>query len=358
MVPDQSFWAGKRVCVTGGTGFLGHHLVQQLLDLDARVCVLALPPRPGHPLRTQSGVECRFGDVCDGETVRQAVADCDVILHTAGTVAVWGPALERMHAIHVQGTRNILEAAPPRSRVVHTSSLVAVGASRTQKALTEEEPFNLDRLRVDYVHAKHAAEQFALDAAARGQHVVIVNPGYLVGPEDHENSVMGRFCVRFWKGRLPLAPPGGFNLVDVRDVALGHLLAAERGQPGRRYLLGGENHTLRDFLALLAQAAGWRPRAIPALPWWLQHSLASLAEYRSRFTGREPYPAYQHVRLNRYYWFCSSDRAARELGYQPRPLPETLADTYRWHAAHHQFRLRGLSRWWLRPGGGPASKVA
>src|SRR5439155_1230081 len=128
--------------------------------------------------------------------------------------------------------------------------------------------FNLERLRVDYVRAKCAAEQVAAGAAARGRHVVIVNPGYLLGPEDYELSVMGRLCARFWRGRILVAPPGGYNVVDVRDVATGHLLAAEHGRPGRRYILGGENYTLPELFRLLARAAGWRPRALIRLPRW------------------------------------------------------------------------------------------
>ena len=134
--------------------------------------------------------------------------------------------------MHVTGTRHVLEAAGG-ARVVHTSSVVAVGASRSGRIFDEEASFPLAGLRVPYVCAKRAAEELALQAAAGGTDVVVVNPGYLVGPEDHEPSAMGRFCVRAWKGRMILAAPGGYNFVDVRDVAAGHLLAAERGRSGR-----------------------------------------------------------------------------------------------------------------------------
>jgi dihydroflavonol-4-reductase len=348
MEPNPSFWAGKRVCVTGGSGFLGYHLVRQLLPLGARVTVLALPPRPNHPLLEQKVLGV-FGDIRQPEVVRRAAADCDVILHTAGVVATWGPALEHMHAIHVEGTQRILEAALPRARIVHTSSIVAVGASCRREALHEGCSFNLEHCKVDYIHAKRAAEQAALTAAAGGQHVVVVNPGYMIGPEDHDLSVMGRLCLRFWKGRLPLAPSGGFNLVDVRDVARGHLLAAEHGRPGRRYILGGENRTVRSFMAKLAQVAGMRPRSLPKMPVWALHVLAGLSECRAWFTQKEPYPSFQHVRMNRYHWFCRSDRAARELGYRSCPLTQTLGETYRWYVARGEFNLRGFNRWWMRP---------
>ncbi len=352
--PDPRFWDGTPVCVTGGSGFLGYHLVRLLLDLGARVRVLALPPAPAHPLLRRHGVHCIFGDVRRPTVVRRAVADAAVVFHTAGVVGVWGAALKRMLPVHVAGTRNVLAAAPRGCRVVHTSSIVAVGASRTPVPVTEDTAFTLQGLRVDYVHAKRIAELVALDTP--GRHVVVTNPGYLLGPDDHERSVMGRFCARFWKGRVPLAPPGGLNLVDVRDVASGHLLAAEHGRPGRRYILGGEDCGFPRFLDLLAEAADLRPRGLPQVPAWLLGAWARLAACRSWFTGTEPFPAVQHVRLNRYYWFASSARAERELGYRARPLRACLDDAYRWHLANGGLPLRTLGRWWMRPA--PARRPA
>jgi dihydroflavonol-4-reductase len=243
----------------------------------------------------------------------------------------------------------VLEAAGG-ARVVHTSSIVAVGASRRGRVFNEYDEYPFAEIRVPYVRAKRAAEELALEAVAGGQDVVVVNPGYLLGPEDLEPSAMGRFCVRAWKGRVILAAPGGYNFVDVRDVATGHLLAAERGECGRRYIFGGENLRMPAFLERLAAVARFRPRAIPVLPiagLWLA---AAVAEGRARYvTGREPYPAFQHVRVNRYDWFCSSERAERELGYRARPLDETLRDTHRWFAERGRIALRGFGRWWMRP---------
>jgi dihydroflavonol-4-reductase len=343
--PSPRFWSGRPVCVTGGTGLLGYHLVRQLLQLGARVRLFALPPAPSHPVRATPWVECVFGDVLDEGVVRRAVAGAAVVFHTAGTVSVWGPELARMRAVHETGTRNVLAAAR-HAVVVHTSSIFAVGATRRPIALCEDSPFELNRLGVDYVQAKRAAERVALEARPPA---VVTNPGCLLGPDDYERSAMGRFCSRFWRGHVPLAPPGGLNLVDVRDVARGHLLAAEHGVPGRRYILGGENHSLRAFLELLSEAAGLRPRGLPRVPAWLLAAWARLAACRSWFTGTEPYPAIQHVRLNRYYWYASSERACAELGYAARPLRDCLRDMYRWHCTRASMSLRGLSRWWMRP---------
>jgi dihydroflavonol-4-reductase len=349
LTPNQPFWSGKRVCVTGGTGLLGYQIVKRLVDMNACVRVLASRFHDRHPIRRAASVELIEGDVRDAPTVIRALGGCDVVFHTAGVVAVWGPALEAMRDVQVIGARNVLDAAPNGARVVVTSSVVTVGASQTAEPLDEDVRFGLGEIAIDYVHAKRAAESIALDRAAGGRDVVVTNPGYLVGPEDFERSVMGRFCARYWRGQIPLAPPGGFNLVDVRDVAIGHMLAAERGRSGRRYILGGENRTFPEFMRLLAQAGGMRPRSIPVVPMWTLFALAAGAEARSLLTHKHPYPSLQHSRLNRYYWFYRSDRAARELGFAPRPLAETLLDTYRWYSAERDLTVRGLSRWWMRP---------
>jgi dihydroflavonol-4-reductase len=340
MQPNPAFWAGKRVCVTGGTGFLGWNLVRELLPLARQVRILGL--RPAHPQLCDqlNGLDCVFGDVRDPQVVGRAVGNCDVVFHTAGNVAVWGPGLSQMHSIHLDGTRQVLQALPAGARMVHTSSVVAVGATPGTRVLTENSPFELQRLKVDYVHAKKGAEDIALAAAERGRDVVVVNPAYLIGPCDYEGSVMGRFCVRVWKGRVPLIPPGGWNLVDVRDVARGHVLAAERGEAGRRYILGGENLSMLDFVRILGEARGGPARWSMRMPGWLYGCIAYVAELRAHLLNREPYPARQHVRLNRYCWYYSSARAAGELGYRTRPIVNTLADAHRWFSENGQLPAR------------------
>jgi dihydroflavonol-4-reductase len=272
-----------------------------------------------------------------------------VVFHTAGVVCFWGPGLQRVHSVHVDGTRNVLSAVSSSARIVHTSSIVAVGANRTPKPVDEEHAFQLERLRVDYVQAKRRAEQIAFNAAHSGQRVVIVNPSYLVGPEDHERTGLNRLCQRFWTGRIRFVPPAGINVVDVRDVAAGHLLAAEHGTPGRRYLLGGEDLDFRTFFHLLADVAGLRPRTFVPLPWWLLRALSPLAELRAHCTGRERYPSRQHARLARYHWYCSSARAIAELGYRPRAVRDSLADLFAELQRDGRVKLRGVNRWWMRP---------
>lgn len=336
-----TFWAGKRVAVTGGAGFLGHYLVLALQARGADVRILDVRPGP------LADVATHLGDVRDGDFVRTALSGCDVIFHTAGTVAAWGKELAAMHAIHREGTRNVLAAAGT-ARVVHTSSIVAVGAARGPRALDEESPFNLGQVGVPYIEAKYQAEQVAWDAARYGQDVVIVNPAYLIGPDEQDRSIVGRLCQRFWSGRVVAAPPGGLNLVDVRDVAEGHLLAAERGQAARRYILGNEDHSYHSFLTLLAQVADMRPRWLPTMPWLGLAFVACLAEVRGWWTGREPYPSLGHARLNRWFFYVSSERARSELGYAPRPVEESLRDAYRSHREQGHRGPRGVAKWWMR----------
>lgn len=330
---DPRFWSRKRVCVTGGTGFLGWHIVRQLLPLTRQVRILGLPPRSRALMRLLRDHDCVFGDVRDPETVGFALRGCDLVFHAAGPVAVWGRGLKEMQAIHVDGTREVVRALPAGARLVHTSSVVAIGAAEGEEILTESARFNLQRLGVDYVHAKRASEEIALEAAGRGADVVVVNPAYLLGPEDEENSVMCRFCLRYWRRHLPIVPPGGFNFVDVRDAAIGHLLAAQQGAAGARYILGGENRTMGELVAALAEARGLAQRRRLTLPAWLLGLVACLAEWRSALVCREPYPSRQHARLNQYRWYYSAERAHRELGFAARPLRDCLADMHEWCCA-------------------------
>jgi len=349
MQANAEFWLGRTVCVTGGSGFLGWHIVRQLLALGAEVRTLTLAPPAEHPIRAEARVQKYFGDLRDPQLLKEALRGAAVVIHTAGSVSVSGAALKGLIELHDRGTASVIAAADSGAKIVHTSSIVAIGASKHGTPLDEGHTFNLTELDVDYVRAKRASEETALKAASAGRPVVVVNPGYLVGPDDWLGSVMGKLCIRFWKGRLFVVPRSGFNFVDVRDVALGHLLAAERGEPGRRYILGGENETLKQFLVMLSEVASLRPRGLLTPPHWLLRVAATVAERRARRKGREAYPSIQQTRLNRWYWYVNSARATRELGWSPRSLRESLTDTFLWYQSRDAIPLRSINRWWMRP---------
>lgn len=346
--PNPDFWRGRVVVVTGGTGFLGWHLVQLLRHLGARVRIFALHPPLHHPLLKLRDLEPIFGDIRDGQLLQSVLQGSSVVLHAAGPVEVTSRDATTTLESHVIGTAQVLKYSPSNARIVHTSSVTTIGASKNPLPLDEEHVFNLERLTLPYIQAKRAAEQLVLEAAKQGRWACVVNPGYLVGPEDFGPSIMGRFCRRFWMGRIWLVPRGGICVADVRDVAQGHILAAEHGRPGQRYILGGYNLSFLDFCQLLAKVAGMRPRLLRTCPTPLLTLLALAAHARAWWKSREPYPSLGHVRMGRYYWYYSSQRAMEELGYSVRNVAETIRDTWEWYSKECRPRWRKLQRWWLR----------
>jgi dihydroflavonol-4-reductase len=257
---------------------------------------------------------------------------CEYAFHAAGAVDFAGD-WDYLHRVNVEGSRNVAAAARAAGvrRLVHTSSIVAVGASAEPRAVDETACWNLGRLGVPYVTSKRRAEEAVLEA---GMAAVIVNPASILGPDDFSKSEFGTICYRFWKGRLPFHFGGGNSFVDVRDVVLGHLLAAERGRDGWRYILGGANRSWAAFFVELARAARrWINRF--RMPNALGPLVASLHSYIGRQRNSRPYLTAAQARLVPLFFWFDSSRARAELGYEPRPLPLTLADT-------HAFWMRRL----------------
>jgi dihydroflavonol-4-reductase len=317
-----------------------------LVTLGARVRSLSLPSRK--PLPRTEGVEYVEGDILDRLATRRAVSDAEVLIHTAAPVeaSVW-PG-RRYSPVYDQGVQSLLQEAPCQARVVHVSSTVTIGAACTEMPLDEEARWELEKLAVPYVQGKRVAERLMLEAYDQGRDVVIVNPAYMIGPDDHGPSIMGRLLLRIWRGRVPAVLGGGINVVDVRDVATGILLATEYGVAGRRYILGGENVPFRDFVKLALQVAGWDGPVVSISPWLLGWPFVLVAGLRSWWTGREPYPSATHLLMSRYYWYVRWERAYQELGFWPRPLRRSLQDTFQWFATCHRLTLRRIHRLWVR----------
>lgn len=319
-------WRGTTVAVTGATGFVGHHVALELKRHGADVLAVTRPTSNVERLRL-AGVRKEIASLDDVDALTRALEGCNIVVHVAGAVG-FENAWEEYQRVNVAGTRNLLAAARRAGvrRFLHTSSIVAVGASDTAIALTEHATWNLAERNVPYVTTKRLAEKAALEANGNELEVIVVNPGCVIGPDDFSGSEFGILCNRFWKGRLRVYFSGGNNLADVRDVATGIRLAIEKGRPGQRYLLTGENRTYAAFFGDLARAAG---RSIPCmrLPLAAARFLGWL-DAKLRRDSRRPYLSASQAALMGLYFFFDAQKAREELGFSTRPLNESLADAH------------------------------
>jgi nucleoside-diphosphate-sugar epimerase len=325
--PRAPFWSGRRVAVTGATGFLGLHVACRLATLGARVLALVRSPaKCGH--LAAAGIGWAEAPLEDPAALARGCRGCEFVFHLAGAVDFEGD-WDRFWRVNVDGSRRVAEAARAGGvrRLIHTSSIVAIGASSEPRVLDESERWNLASLRIPYISTKRAAEEAVLALRSLTFDVVVVNPASVVGPGDYAQSEFGTLCHRFWRGHLPFHFGGGSNFVDVRDVATGHLLAAEHGRSGERYLLSGHNRSYNAFFAGLARAAR---RSIFRL--CLPRALGTLAAaLNERWQRRRPGRSYltpAQARLLGWFFYFNCDKARRELGYHPRPLHATLADAH------------------------------
>jgi dihydroflavonol-4-reductase len=316
--------------VTGGTGFIGANLVRELLADGARVRVLA---RKGGDRRAleRCAVEVVEGDLLDPPSLRAAVRGARHVYHVAADYRLWAPDPRALYRANVDGTRHLLEAAAEAGagRIVYTSTVGAVGIPHDGTPGDETTPVSLQDMVGAYKASKFLAERVAEEAGARGVPIVIVNPSAPVGPLDIKPTPTGQMIVDFLKGRMVASLDTGLNLVHVRDVARGHILAAERGRLGERYILGNQNLSLLEIFRLLAGITG-----IPAPRLRVPYAAAWLAavgmEGVSRLTGRPPRVPLTAVRMARKRMHFSAAKAVRELGMPQTPVLDALADAVRW----------------------------
>jgi dihydroflavonol-4-reductase len=310
------------VLVTGATGFLGRHLVTRLVERGDEVHALVRPETDASFLE-QAGVEVVRGRLLDPEAIRRAAADCRLVFHAAGLVSYERRDLPRLREANVETVRTVLAAADPEARLVHVSSLAAVGPSSSPDRLaTEEQPFPAVAEPIPYCLTKREAERLVLAAAADGRDVVIANPSVALGPGDVYGSSTWP-VPRYLRGRIRIYVDGGTANVDVRDVAAGLVALAERGRSGERYILTAPdgNVSWREFFDLVARLTGVRRRMV-RLPGAAASAGASLLRWPVE-PGR--------VGAARLWWFASAAKAERELGFRTRPFADTIADT----AAEH-----------------------
>jgi dihydroflavonol-4-reductase len=308
----------------------------------ASVRVLA---RAGSDRRALAGVRIEIveGDLLDTGSVRRAVAGARVVYHVAADYRLWTPDPAAVYRTNVEGTRAVLEAAAEAgvSRVVHTSSVGALGIPGDGRPGTEDTPVALADMVGHYKRSKFLAERLALDFAQRGLPVIVVNPSAPVGPWDVKPTPTGQMIVDFLRGRMVATLDTGLNVVHVRDVARGHLLAAERGTPGERYVLGHAhgNLSLADIFRVLGEITGRRPPRL-RVPYAMAWLGAACCEGLARVTGRPPAVALTAVRMARKRMYFSPARAVRELGLPQTDVRQALADAVAWFEAHGYARGR------------------
>jgi dihydroflavonol-4-reductase len=319
-----------RALVTGATGFVGAHVVRALLARGLRVrCLVRGASRRDNIAGLD--VEVAQGDLTDPPSLRRAVAGCELVFHCAADYRLWARDPARIMAVNVEGTRNVLEAAAEAGvrRTVHTSSVSALGLPAHGEVADETTPVRSGDVIGPYKRSKFLAEQEAAGFAEAGLDVVIVYPSTPVGELVVRPSPTGRIIVDTLRGRMPAYVDTGLNLIDVRDVAEGHVLAAERGVAGERYILGHRNLSLRDMLAMIADCADVRAPGI-RLPHWVPLAAAHVAEAWARLGGGEPYPSVDAVRMSRHRMHFDSSRAVRELGLPQSPVEAAIARAVAW----------------------------
>ena len=312
--------------VTGASGFIGWHVARSLLKAGHPVRALV---RPGSQVQ-EIEVEVATGDLRDAESLRRAAAGCGLVFHVAADYRLWAKHPQELYESNVGGTRNLLEAARQAGveRVVYTSTVGCIGMPRNGIG-DESTPVGIEDMTGAYKRSKFLAEQTALEFARNGLPVVIVNPTAPVGAHDVKPTPTGRIVLDFMKGDMPAFIDTGLNLVDVEDVAKGHLLAAEKGKPGERYILGCENLTLAEILQRLARITGGKAPKI-RLPYFVAYAAGTASTAWANLTGSEPRVPIDAVRMARKKMFVSHNKAKQELGFDPSGVDEALARALEW----------------------------
>jgi len=324
--------------VTGGTGFVGAHVVRALLARGGAVRCLV---RPGSRRDNLAGlpVEIAEGDLTDPASLAAALSGASRLFHCAADYRLWARDPRDLARVNVEGTENVLGAAARAgvSRVVYTSSVGALGRTADGSPADETTPVHRGELGGHYKRSKYDAERVAEQWAAKGLPVVIVNPSTPVGELDIRPTPTGQMIVDFLRGRIPAYVDTGLNLVDVRDVAQGHLFAAEKGRVGERYILGNRNMTLKEILGELARITG-RPAPSLCLPHALPLAVSAVATGLARLSGRPPRVSLESVRMSRHRMFFDPGKAVRDLGFPQSPVEEALGRAVAW------FREKGYAR--------------
>jgi len=324
-----------RVFLTGATGFVGSHVARVYAAEGAELRLLT---RATSRLAGIEGIaaEVVVGDLRQPEGLRTALRGCDALVHVAADYRLWVRDPKEMYAANVDGTRELLRIAREEgvAKAVYTSSVATMGFKADGSIVDEATPVSLDDMIGHYKRSKFLAEQEAIAAARGGQHVMVLNPTTPIGPGDAKPTPTGRIVVDFLNRKFPAYVDTGLNLVDVDEVARMHVAALERGRPGERYILGGENLTLKQILDRMSAITG-----LPSPTMKVPHAVAMAFAFfdetiTGKLRGKEPRATVEAVRMGRKYMFASSAKAERELGFRVLPVYNALRAAIEWFVAN------------------------
>jgi len=322
--------------VTGATGFVGSHVARALAERGADLRLLILSNSNPKNIQDLPGDRV-IGDLRDPSSLEKAISGCDAVFHVAADYRLWIRDPGQMYRSNVEGTRAVLDSARRNGvrRVVYTSSVATMGFTSNGRPADEQSPVALESMIGHYKRSKFMAEQVALDAGKSGMEVVVVNPTTPVGEQDIKPTPTGRIIVDFLKKKFPAYVDTGLNLVDATECARGHVAAYEKGRSGERYILGGENLTLKQILDKLAAITGLPSPSI-RVPYIVALATGVVDElFTGRIMKREPRATIDAVRMGRKKMFVSSAKAERELGWKIVPVDDALRRATDWFRAHH-----------------------
>lgn len=318
------------ILVTGGAGHLGNVLVRRLLELGEAVRVLVLP---GEDLTSLDGQDCEIveGNILRPDDLTRAMEGVDLVFHLAALVAITADKYEQMYQVNVEGTRNVINACRRMGvkRLVYTSSIHALRRPELSATVDESVGFDQENPEGAYDRTKAIASELVIEAAKEGLDAVIVLPTGVIGPYDFRRSEMGEMLLEWMRPKPSISTDGGYDFVDVRDVAEGHILAARHGRSGEIYLLSGTQVSVREYRKLVQAAAGVHSVEIKMSGWFVK-LIAPLAELYYRIARLRPRVTKYAINTLLSNSRISSRKAAAELGYRPRPIAETVADTVKW----------------------------
>jgi dihydroflavonol-4-reductase len=319
-----------KVLVTGATGLIGSSLVRELLNDNIEVKVMV---RENSDTRNIDGldVEKAYGDIRDGESVKTALQGCDTFYQAAALYVLWTPDSKVLYDINVEGTKIALTAALEQGieKVVYTSSIAAVGSSGPNKLANEDTEFNLWNTGDHYIRSKYLGEVEAKKFCDKGLPVVIVNPAGVTGVRDIKPTPTGKIILDVLNKKMPAYLDGGLNIVDVEDVAKGHILAAQKGRIGERYILGNENLSLKDYFGLIGEVSGIQPPRFK-LPYSAAITMAYMYQLMASITQKPPVLTPPGVRFASKYTYYDVSKAVNELGLPQTPVKTTIEKAVNW----------------------------